>query len=438
MADDFKYSAYFGALHDKYARLDLQQEQLVDLVADKYSDQKDRRIIGRVIQAEIREDGFVRAFIRIPEVHDYCVPEACEYPGKKGLMLKFNQIFAISKYKVDTINSNPVGTSGNPVAGTAEKPASASEFVGKDVYVEFVDGGPNERGKLRKARFELKTFQENFGKDVKSCYSSGGDEVNWDSIGFAFGNVLGPEQPAISLSKQPKGDKQNYTLETIDQTYFYNMTGQAIMATSDNNSIVESGPPGKLTNKKPTSDLAKGWLAAVTKLVNFHLIVTSATRGPLGQAKAEYNKLAAGDVSVYADSYEKYLNKVYKDCGKDKACTINTLEAYHKSKNPKGHGAGVSVDLRTTSWLTQPQVKYLMKVCKLLKSPTVYLEPNPPHLHVTIARYNRLKTNTGDGNLDPKKVANKIKEWNSIVEKELRNPTILKNIPGARYIPGKP
>lgn len=444
MANDYKYTAYFNTLHDKYARLDLQQEQLVDLVADKYSDQKDRRPVGRVIQAELRSDGFVRAFIRIPKIHDHCIDEACEFQGNKGHILKFNHISAISKQKVDTTNADPAVASSAAVPGTSDNPAAATEYVGRDVYVEFVDGGPDERGKLRSARFELKTFQDVFGSDSRSCFSSGGDEVDWTSIAFTNGDVLGDaDKNTIELSKQPLTSKKNYTLATIDKTYFYNRGGQAIMAIADDRSKVEGGPPGKLTNEKPSSDLIHGWLAAVVKLVNFHVIVTSAIRGPRGQATAEYNKLAAGDVSVYSESYQKYLNKVYADCRSDsrgqRECTIDTLEDYHKRRTPKGHGTGTSVDIRTTSWLTQPQTKYMLQIGQLMGARSGILEPNPPHLHFSIASYGRLKNAAGDA-FDPAKVAAKIKEWDDLVAAELEkhkagSPSILDKMPAHTTAP---
>ena len=86
--EDYKYTSFRGCLVDPFARSELQQEQLVDLVAHKSSVLKDKKPVGRIIKAELRDDGFLTALIRIKMIHDHCLPEGCQYADGKQVILQ--------------------------------------------------------------------------------------------------------------------------------------------------------------------------------------------------------------------------------------------------------------------------------------------------------------------------------------------------------------
>lgn len=126
----------------------------------------------------------------------------------------------------------------------------------------------------------------------------------------------------------------------------------------------------------------------MAELLDFDIVVTSATRTPKGQAEAMFGIIQAGDpkLSIYSDrNFADEVAAAYPNL--DKATDVVIKYA---SKNPDkfSHQLGLAIDFRTIG-LTQDQIDQMIAAAKSLGGRPL-VETNPPHLHVSFKKKSNL------------------------------------------------
>lgn len=154
-------TAFADTSSDFLSRLHLQEEELFDLFIEDQSTLPEGPYIGHIVEAEV-SNNFLKAYIRIPEIHDFILPTPCKsYSDPQNKALKSMLVVAIRR---------------NPINGSATTSGEV-DYRGRQVKITFLEGSPVEGGKMRGASFTF--IGSSIAKESQFCYTqSGGQQLS--------------------------------------------------------------------------------------------------------------------------------------------------------------------------------------------------------------------------------------------------------------------
>lgn len=151
-------TAFSDTAADPLSRLNMRKEGLFDLIVEKESDLKEGPYIGYIVEAKLLDNGQLKAYVRIPEIHDFIIPTACKsYSESQNKALKSMLVTALSSGDIYNDNQSP----------------GVVDYRGREVEITFLDGAPKQQGKMRGA--VMKLLSSTIKKDSQFCYLGAGE-----------------------------------------------------------------------------------------------------------------------------------------------------------------------------------------------------------------------------------------------------------------------
>ena len=220
-------TAFSDTASDSLSRLNMRKEGLFDLIVEKESDLKEGPYRGFIIEAESIGNGRLKAYIRIPKIHDFILPNPCneKYTEQQNKALKSMLVTAISR--TDTYNEN-----------SSEDVVS---YRGQLVEIVFTDGSPKQGGKMRGAVIKFISSNivgstEGAEKDGQFCYMAGNENQlsltsNIDFNGLKsdyLADKRAPPASSVTISKSTALKIEAFIELLKNSGYFKDFTPESV------------------------------------------------------------------------------------------------------------------------------------------------------------------------------------------------------------------
>ena len=153
-------TAFADVITDYKTRLNLREEDLFDLISQSSHKLKEGPYKGVVVESVVQNNR-IYALVRIPEIHDYLIPNGCGTKDSSiNMMYKTMLTLAVSKF---TINEDGDQNEDEP-----------ENYNQKIVEITFPKGAPNMSGQMRGGVFDMLDgmLMNTITKNARFCFQA--------------------------------------------------------------------------------------------------------------------------------------------------------------------------------------------------------------------------------------------------------------------------